>query len=67
VLTYSKSAVADECQRQRCAGDLTPGSRAQSYGGSNTPVPPAGTRSFLGLEASVGCEVVVGHSPDDEL
>jgi len=67
VLTYSKSAVADERQRQRRAGDLTPGSQVQSHGGSDTPAPPEGTRSFLGLEASVGCEVVVGRGPDDEL
>jgi len=42
VLTYLKSAVADERQRQRRAGDLTPGSRVQSHGGSDTPAPPAG-------------------------
>jgi len=66
VLTYLKSAVADERQRQRRAEDLTPGSRVQNRGGSDTPAPTAGTRSFLGLEASVGCEVVVGRGPDDE-
>ena len=43
----------DERQRQRRAGDLTPGSRVQSHGGSDTPAPPAERRSFLGLEASV--------------
>jgi len=67
VLTYLKSAVADERQRQRRAGDLTPGSRVQSHGGNDTPAPLAGTRSFLGLEASVGCEVVAGRGHDDEL
>jgi len=62
-----KSAVADERQRQRRAGDLTPGSRVQSHGGSDTPAPPAGRRFFLGLEASVGCEVAAGRGPYDEL
>jgi len=44
-----------------------PGSREQSRGGSNTPAPPAGTRSVLGHEASVGCEVEAGRSLEDEL
>jgi len=44
VLTYSKIAIANERQRQRRTGDLTPGSRVQSHGGSDTPAPPARTR-----------------------
>jgi len=39
----------------------------QSRGDSETLAPPAGTKSFLGLEVSVGCEVEAGRGLDDEL
>jgi len=57
-MVNSKSAVAADMHgSQRSAGDLMPGSRVQSRGGSDTRAPPAGTKYVLENEATVGCEV----------
>jgi len=48
--------TADVHRGLRCAGAPTTSSRVQSHGGSNTPAPPARTRSITEFEASVGSE-----------
>ena len=64
--------VLDERRRRRALRSetrciLTPGSREQSRGGSDTPAPPAGTRSVVEPEASEGCVLEAGCGPDDEV
>ena len=64
---YRERRSVLSCDAQTLAGDLTPGSRVQSCGGSDTPAPPTGTKYVLDHEASVGCEVEAGRGPYDEL
>jgi len=67
VLTYLNSAIADVQSGLRSTAVLTPGNWVQSCEGSNIPAPPAGTKSVVELEASIGCKIEAGRGPDYEL